>query len=220
MKNEYMVKFWGACLNDGWLWAQMPELNGSKYQWFDTAEERTAFIEKLRTVVASGGPAYNVVVIDTREGDDTRIRSVAVCTMVMPDGRRFAITEDFGYGRLDSTEEHIHFDFEENNRSCDHRRQDMIARRYPEYEARDEFDTCNSTIKVEGLCVLLASEYITVEEQAELALEGRYVIALLPEAFHPLDGIVDFSKSRASMFQSIADINIAALYEASSKRQH
>jgi len=220
MKKEYKVKFWGSCMNDGWIWKQMPELGESKHHWFDTAEERTAFIEKIKAVMATGEKNGPVAIFDTCEGDDTRIRSVAVCTMVTPDGKRYTITEDFGYGDLQKTADFIFFDYEENNRSCDHRRQAMIAARYPDYVRSDELDTCNETIVLENLHVTLVSEFITEEQQAELLRDGRHVIAMFPEAFGGPDGSVDFTKCRPYFFQSMPQVDVAAFYAASNKQTH
>ncbi|QNR51730.1 hypothetical protein Xoosp14_39 [Xanthomonas phage Xoo-sp14] len=118
------------------------------------------------------------------EGEHTRIRSVAVCTFVMPDGTRYPITEDFAFGMNNNTlhdkASFIHFEYEENNRSCDHRRQHMIEERYPDYVSNDRFDSCDETIKLENLHVVLASEFITKEEQAQLLEEEGLYVHMLP----------------------------------------
>lgn len=179
MKYEYMLMFWGGCENDGWIWAQMPELNGSRYQWFDSAEAREELTQRLRETAGDRGLMTTFI-----EGEHTRIRSVAVCTFVMPDGTRYPITEDFAFGMNNNTlhdkASFIHFEYEENNRSCDHRRQHMIEERYPDYVSNDRFDSCDETIKLENLHVVLASEFITKEEQAQLLEEEGLYVHMLP----------------------------------------
>ena len=137
-KYEYMLHTWGGFYN--------PEYNHGMEAgtfWFDSAEERQAYLDRLRVLEAE----YNAkhLVYTMKEGTETRLRTVAKMVFEYG-GRSFDFQLDFGYAYPVHSAFYM---FEEGNYSCDCNRSSFLR--------RDGHDVpelgCGDTIKMRDFCV-------------------------------------------------------------------
>ncbi len=116
---EYYLGFWGEIENDNLIERELG-INEKDF-WFSSFKERAEFKEKLKSVADKHGV---VIAFKQEQGEQVRLRTLARMTMVMPDGKEYQYTEDFGYAYEPDSARYL---FEEGNYSCDCNRIELIS---------------------------------------------------------------------------------------------
>jgi len=139
-KYEYVIHTWGGFFNPEH--AAKHGLSGG-YYWFDTAEDRVAYLFRLRALeveLSARELAYALY-----EGTDTRLRTVARLNLQY-DSKVYEIEYDFGYAYPHESAVYM---FSEGNYSCDCNLSAFIRAKYPEFTELD----CGSSIETIDLSI-------------------------------------------------------------------
>ena len=144
------LKAWGSMMNDGVVLAEL----GLGYSdgkppsplnlWFDTQDER----QEMKEAIKAACEKHNrICALGESSGHEAQVRTVAYMDFVLPDGRVFPYSKDFGYGY---NAESAHFMFHDGNYSCDCNKSLFLDRVYGGF---DEMD-CGDTIQIRNFRVV------------------------------------------------------------------
>ena len=117
--------------------------------WFDSAEEREAFIKQFSPMLNAVRDRVNPGLDrDGEETIDTRTMTVAVVTLKTPDGQIGTFDMSFGYGYPEHSASYM---FEEGNYSCDCNRRDFLHDYCGIGDGHLEDMNCGDTIELVSL---------------------------------------------------------------------
>lgn len=136
-KYEYLVNLWGGFFNDEYRAVHGYE-NGP--YWFDTKEERSEFIDKLKALEKEHG--YHHLVFSEEEGYGTRLQTIAKMVLKYR-GVYYELESEFQYAY---PVESAYYMFFEGNYSCDCNRSLFLSRKYkdfPELDCGHEIEMVN-----------------------------------------------------------------------------
>ena len=126
-KYEYHLHIWGSLFNDDILEKELG-IKGDNF-WFDTPDELVNFLNKVRSFANDHG---RIVMDAVHVGYDVRKKTIAEMVFVLPNGKEYPYTYDFGYGYpLDGA----HYMFHDGDYGCDCDRTLFLSRVYPEVDS-------------------------------------------------------------------------------------
>jgi hypothetical protein len=140
---EYYLHYWGDVEENSWVQKDLGI--AERNFWFPTSGERAAFKKKLRDVANSHN---TLIMFNEEEGEQTRLKTIADMTVLLPDGRELDCENDFGYAYPEEAAEivSLYGDF-----SCDCNISRMLKADGHDVPILD----CGDTLKITNLKVVL-----------------------------------------------------------------
>ena len=131
MKYEYMLQTWGGFYNE-----EYQKMHGYKpgYFWFDTTEERDAYVQELKTAEQKYSDClFAAIATYAAEGEYTRLLTIAKMVFVYH-GNEYPYEYNFGFGY---SPEGAEFMFTLGNYSCDCNRSLFIGETNADFHELD-----------------------------------------------------------------------------------
>jgi hypothetical protein len=124
MKYEYYLNFWGQ-VKDTTILKDELGIEGTDF-WFDTEEELDEFEAMLEGVCEDHGVT---IAFAQHEGVDVRLRTVAKMVLVHPNGNKYPLEYDFGFGYPVASAKQM---FNTGNYCCDCNLSLFLSEEHPE----------------------------------------------------------------------------------------